>query len=87
MIALSVYFACALTSLTCAVLLLRGYLKSRVRLLLWSGLCFAGFFLNNMLLVIDVRILPEHDLSVVRTLPSLVGIALLLYGLVWESEA
>lgn len=82
---LVVYTLCALTSLACAVLLLRSYRRSRVRLLLWSGLCFACFALNNVLLVIDVRVLPEQDLSIVRSLPSLVGIALLLYGLVWET--
>ena len=84
--ALIVYALCALASLICAVMLLRGYQRTRVRLLLWSGLCFAAFALNNVLLIIDVRILIERDLSVVRSLPSLVGIALLLYGLVWESD-
>lgn len=79
-----VYALCALTSLTCAVLLLRGYVRSRARLLLWSGLCFVGFFINNALLVVDARIV--FDLSVVRSLPSLVGVLLLIYGLVWESE-
>ena len=84
---LLVYLLCALTSLGCAVLLFRGYRQSRARLLLWSALCFACFSLNNILLIIDVRIVPEHDLSVTRTIPSLVGIALLLYGLVWETKA
>ena len=46
-----VYVLCALTSLACAILLLRGYFRTRVRLLLWSGLCFAGLALNNALLV------------------------------------
>ncbi|HEX7240140.1 MAG TPA: DUF5985 family protein [Longimicrobiaceae bacterium] len=84
--AVLVYVLCALTSLACAVLLLRGYSRTRVRLLLWSGLCFTGFFLNNLLLVIDVRVVPEMDLSVWRTLPAVVGVALLVYGLVWESQ-
>jgi hypothetical protein len=84
---LLVYLLCALTSLGCAVLLFRGYRQTRARLLLWSALCFACFSLNNFLLIIDVRIVPEHDLSVTRTIPSLVGIALLLYGLIWETEA
>ena len=84
---LVVYALCALTSLVCAVLLLRGYRRSRVRLLLWSGLCFVCFTLNNILLIIDVRVLPDQDLSIVRSLPSLVGVALLLYGLVWETGA
>jgi hypothetical protein len=83
---LIVYLLCALTSLGCAGLLLRGYARSRVRLLLWSGLCFALFALNNILLFVDVKILPEVDLSVARTLPSVIGISLLVYGLVWDSQ-
>lgn len=81
----AVQILCALTSLACAVLLLRGYRRSAARLLLWSGLCFACFFLNNVLLIVDLRFAAEHDLSVVRTIPSLLGIALLIYGLVWDS--
>lgn len=76
---------CALTSLACATLLLRGYLRTRVRLLWWSGLCFLGLFLNNALLVLDARI--TQDLSTTRTLPALVGVMLLLYGMIWESDA
>jgi len=81
-----VYALCALTSLACAVLLLRGYRAGRVRLLLWSGLCFAGLALNNVLLLIDKRVVPTLDLSLWRTLPALAGVALLLYGLVWETR-
>jgi len=81
-----VYALCALTSLLCAVLLLRGYRHSGSRLLLWSGLCFACFCLNNVMLIIDVRVLPEQDLSVIRSIPSVIGIGLLVYGLVWDSE-
>jgi hypothetical protein len=81
-----VYALCALTSLACAVLLLRGYASTRARLLLWSGLCFAGLALNNILLLVDKRLVPTIDLSLWRTLPALAGIALLLYGLVWETR-
>jgi hypothetical protein len=84
-VGLIVYLLCAATSLACAILLLRAYRNSGSRLLLWSGLCFACFCLNNLLLIVDERILPRQDLSVIRSLPSLVGIALLVYGLVWES--
>ena len=80
-----VYVLCALTSLACAVLVLRGYFQTRARLLLWTGLCFAGLFLNNALLVVDWRA-PAVDLSVWRTLPAVAGIALLLYGLVWDAD-
>ena len=55
MIGLIVYGLCVVTSALCAVLLLRGYARSRVPLLLWSGLCFIGLTLNNVLLFIDVR--------------------------------
>lgn len=81
-----VYALCALTSLACAVLLLRGYSASRARLLLWSGLCFAGLALNNILLLIDKRVMPSMDLSLWRTLPAVAGVALLLYGLIWETR-
>lgn len=81
-----VYILCALTSLACAVLLLRAYWKNRVRLLLWSGLCFLGLSINNMLLYVDKNIVPAQDLSGWRNLPALIGVMLLLYGLIWESE-
>ena len=85
-IALVIYVLCALTSLACAVLLLRGYARSRQRLLLWSGLCFVGLALNNVLLIVDVRVVPAMDLSVIRMLPALAGVALLIYGFVWDAE-
>lgn len=81
-----VYVLCALTSLACAVLLLRGYYRTKVRLLLWSGLCFAGLTLNNAFLVVDVNTFMT-DLSNWRTLPALAGVMLLVYGLVWDSRA
>ena len=85
-LSLAVHLLCALTSLACAVLLLRGWRRSRVRLLLWSGLCFVGLALNNVLLVIDVHVAPDRDLSLVRTLPALAGVALLLWGFIWDAD-
>jgi hypothetical protein len=81
-----VYALCAITSGFCAVLLLRGFQRSRVRLLLWSGLCFVGLAINNALLFIDLRVLAETDLSVVRTVPAVIGVCILIYGLVWETR-
>ena len=86
MFAIIVYILCAATSGLCAVLLLRGYRQSHARLLFWSGLCFAGLALNNVLLIIDVRIIPAVDLSFWRTVPALIGVSLLVYGLVWETR-
>ena len=82
----AVFVLCALTSASCALLLLRGYGRSRARLLLWSGLCFVGLALNNALLVIDRIVLPDLDLSIWRQLPATVGILLLIFGLVWDAE-
>jgi hypothetical protein len=80
-----VYWLCALTSLICAVLLLRSYRQVRARLLLWSGLGFVGFALGNILLVIDV-VVPGVDLLLLRNMPVLAGLIVLVYGLVWDSK-
>jgi hypothetical protein len=82
---LFVYALCALTSLACAILLLRAYCQSRTRLLLWSGLCFACLFASNVILIVDVRVVPDRDLSLLRIAPSLLGVALLIYGFVWDA--
>jgi len=86
-VASTVFILCAITSIACAALLWRGFRQSRMRLLLWSALCFAGLALNNLLLVLDVVVFPDPDvldLSIWRSVPALVGILLLLYGLVWD---
>jgi hypothetical protein len=80
----AVYLLCAVTALACAVLLLRGFRRSRVRLLLWCGLFFLGLFTENVLLFVDVIVVPKVDLSGVRNSVALAGTALLLYGLVWD---
>jgi len=82
----AVYLLCAVTSSLCAVLLLRAYARTGTRLLLWSGLCFLGLALNNAVLVVDLMIVPDTDLSTWRIVPAVLGVALLLYGLIWEAE-
>lgn len=86
MLANVIFILCAVTSAICAWLLLRGYTQTRARLLFWSGLCFAGLCLNNLLLVLDHAVFPLLDLSMWRTLPAVIGVALLIYGLVWETS-
>jgi hypothetical protein len=83
--ATTVFVLCFITSLTCAVLLWRGYRESRAKLLFWSSICFFGLALNNALLVVDKNT-PNIDLSVVRSIPVILGLAALLYGLIWEAE-
>jgi hypothetical protein len=81
-----IYGLCALTAFLCASLLLHAYWRSHYRLLLWSGLCFVGLTMNNVLLVLDKITFPLADLSLPRALVGLVAFAVLLYGLIWDSE-
>jgi hypothetical protein len=74
-----------LVCLLCAVLLYVGWRRSRTRLLLWSSICFALLSLNNALIFIDVLVVPDMDLSVLRAASALVGLCVLLVGLIWES--
>jgi hypothetical protein len=83
--AIVVYLCCALTSVLCAVMLLRGYRGHHVPLLLWSGLCFAALALENAVLFVDLIVLPAVDLSVVRSALGLLGPTLLVGGLIAES--
>lgn len=84
--AATIYSLCALTAAVCTYLLLQAYRRGRYRLLLWSGLCFAGLTLNNLLLVLDKLVFPATDLSVWRNSVALLAMVILLYGLIWDSE-
>ena len=83
-----VYILCALTSAACAAMLLRGYLRSRARFLLWSSLCFFALFINNLMLMIDRVVIPQRTLFPAewRTAVALVGLSLLVFGLIWDAE-
>lgn len=82
-----VYSLCALTSLSCFVLLLRSWQRSKHKLLFWSALCFAGMTVNNVLLVIDKLVFPTQvDLSFWRLLAALISVLLLLFGLIWGED-
>jgi len=74
-----------LTALLCAVLLLRGYRVGRQRLLLWSGLCFAGLTLSNGLLVVDL-LDAQLDLHLLRLGVAAAALLLLVHGLIWEAD-
>jgi Family of unknown function (DUF5985) len=80
-----IYGLCALTALMCSYLLLQAYARGHYRLLLWSGLCFAGLTFNNLLLVLD-KLVVETDLSLARTVTALMAMMVLLYGLIWDAE-
>lgn len=83
----AVYLLCFAASLLCMVLLLRSFLRSRSRLLLWSTLCFVCLSINNLLLFIDVVLLPtEVDLLPFRQFSATAGVGVLLYGFIWDAE-
>jgi len=84
--AIAIYTLCALTSLISSWLLSRAYWRTKSRLLFWSAISFAGLALNNLALWVDKLVLPQIDLSVLRTSIALIAMLALLYGLVWENE-
>jgi hypothetical protein len=71
----------------CAVLLLRGYFTNRSRLLFWSGAAFCAFGVSNLILCVDALLVPNTDLSLLRNVVTLLGLALLLRGLIWETSS
>lgn len=79
-----VYFLCAATCLACMLLLGRGYLRSRQRLLLWSTACFACLLLNNVATIVDLLVVPDVELHWLRSSLALTGVGLLAIGLIWE---
>lgn len=82
-----IYSLCALVAGLCTFLLIRAWRASRYRLLLWTGLCFAGLTLTNVLLFFDKIVLgPEIDLSPARLVVTLAAMGVLLYGLVWDAQ-
>ena len=80
------YALCALTALICAIFLFQAYRRTKYRLLLWGGICFAGLTLNNAVLFSDRTLFPEADLSTWRLSIAFVSIMVLVYGLIWDSE-
>lgn len=81
-----IYGLCTMTSLACAWMLLSSYRRNGVRLLFWSGLCFIGMSINNVLLVLDKLVFLQLDLLPLRLATALVALLLLMFGLIYENE-
>lgn len=79
-----VYILNTLTFGACAILLLRGYARGKQRLLLWSGICFAGLAVSNALVFVDLVVYPDVDLYPWRLGTAAIAMLLLMYGLIWE---
>lgn len=73
-----------LVTLVCCVLLLRAYRRVRNRLLLWSGLCFFGLALSNLLVFLDMEVFLSVNLYPLRLAVAAVSMLVLLGGLIWE---
>ena len=82
----AVYLLCFVTSSACALLLARAFRRSRARLLLWSALCFTLLAANNLLVVIDLILLPDVNFSMARIVLALGAVSVLLFGLAWDVE-
>jgi hypothetical protein len=85
-IAEAIYLLCAGTSLVAACLLLRQYRASRTALLLWSFVGFIGLAVNNVLVYVDLVLVPSTDLALARTIAGAAALMALLYGLIWETR-
>jgi len=48
--------------------------------------CFAGLTVNNLLLLVDLIVVPAVDLSLWRSTIALAAMVVLIYGLVWETR-
>lgn len=84
---IAVYLLCLATSALCAGLLLRAYLRTRTKLLLWTAASFGLLALNNVFLVADMVIFPGPDVYLVpyRQVSTALALAVLLYGFIMET--
>lgn len=80
------YLVAILTSLSCTILLFRGYLRRRIRLLMWSAVCFGCLTASNVLLFVDLAVFTGVDLRLPRLLMALIGILFMLYAFIWEAD-
>jgi hypothetical protein len=82
-----VFALCTATSLLCAVLLLRGWTQTRVRLLLACSACFFGMAVSHGLRFVERWYALESDaFGALGHAPTLVGMLVLLWGLVHASD-
>lgn len=82
----ALYILTCFTTLLCSVLLLRAFMRVHRKLLLWSGLCFLGLTVSNLFKIADLLVFRDIDLYSYRVGAAALAMALLLYGLVWESQ-
>jgi hypothetical protein len=84
MLASFAYILGFLVTLACCILLLRAYKRVHHRLLLWSGLCFMGLALSNLLVFLDIKVFLSVNLYPLRLCVAAASMIVLLFGLIWE---
>lgn len=83
----AVYILCALTGLTCTLLLGRAHARNPSRFLLFSSLCFATLTINSVLLVFDRIIFAEEfDLRAWRIAVAAAGLAVMLWSFITQKD-
>jgi hypothetical protein len=82
-----VYLLCFATSALCAFLLGRSFGRSRSRMLFWSALCFALLAVVNFIVILDLLVFPDMDFRPLRLWLSLLAVAVLLFGFIWDEDS
>ena len=82
----AVYLLCTVTSALCAVLLLRQHRREPSPLVWWSGVSFVAMAVANAIVFLDLALWTGGDLLVVRAWAMFIAAALLVFGLVWETD-
>lgn len=82
-----VYSLCFLLSVLCSFMLFRKYKKSRINLLLYTGVAFALIAINNIILFLDLVVFPDAEFNgaLLRIVSGALGSTVLLFGLIWEA--
>jgi hypothetical protein len=86
MMAGAVYLLCIVTSALCAYLLFRAHQRTKRRFLLWSALCFLFLMVNNVLVLLDLLVLPDGTLVAYRQFTALLAVGVMIYGFMWEVD-
>lgn len=82
-----VYSLCFATSALCAFLLGRSFRKTRTRMLFWSAFCFVLLAIVNGIVILDMLVFPASDFRSARLWLTLVAVAVLLFGFIWDEDA
>ena len=81
-----VYSMCAVTAAVTATMLLRAWRPGGTAMLFWSGLCFVGLTVSNVVVLVDLLLVPQYDLRWLRNSAGLLSVSLLIYGLLLEDR-